>query len=328
MDFTVIIPSRNRPILLRKAIDSVLMQTHPSVEIIVVNDGSDGENEQAYAKLATELDGRARFLNLEKAKNGHGQSGSINRGADAAQGRHVCFLDDDDYWTDPNHLARAHQCINAHGGEVDVYFSNQHAFLHDAPVTDTLWLETLKDLLPGQADADNAGTFPVTLSQLMQCSGFGHLNTTLVRKSTYEQIKGMDEDIRYECDLDFYLRIIDAASVIRYYPGYTSRHNAPDPTKSLNMSTAISFTQKMLSRAYVWDKALLFARANVIRNTALKSKAYTYKKIAAALVRNGQLKQGFYYAREALAGGATLKWIAYCAYLALRVRFNSCEREN
>src|SRR5512143_4204162 len=107
MDFTVIIPSRNRPILLSKAIDSVLMQTHPSVEVLVVNDGSDGANEQAYADLASGLAGRVRFLNLEKAKNGHGQSGSINRGADAAQGKFLCFLDDDDYWTDPDHLRRA-----------------------------------------------------------------------------------------------------------------------------------------------------------------------------------------------------------------------------
>lgn len=326
MDFTVIIPSRNRPALLRKAIDSVLMQTHPSVEILVVNDGSDGENEQAYAALANELSGRVRFLNLEKAENGHGQSGSINRGADAAQGNFLCFLDDDDYWIDPDHLARAHQCIHAHDGAVDIYFSNQHAFLNEVPVSEALWLEPLKDALPTQAKADSAGTYRVTLNELMKCNGFGHLNTTLVRKMLYAQISGMDENIRYECDLDFYLRIIDAAAAIRYYPGYTSRHNAPDPTKTLNMSTAVSFTQKMLFRAYVWDKALLFARSAAIRNTALRSKAYTYKKIASALVRDAQFKQGFYYAREALAGGATLKWLAYCAYVGLRAHFSSSER--
>ena len=323
MDFTVIIPSRNRPVLLRKAIDSVLMQSHPSVEILVVNDGSDGENEQAYALLANELQERVRFLNLEKAKNGHGQSGSINRGADAAQGAYLCFLDDDDYWTDPDHLKRAHQCIGAHSAAVDIYLSNQNAFLNDVPVTKALWLESLQETLPKQAIADSAGALPVTVSDLMKCSGFGHLNTTIVRKAIYTQIKGMDENIRYECDLDFYLRIIDAAAVIRYYPGYTSRHNAPDPTQALNMSTIVSFNEKMLSRAYVWDKALLFARTSAIRETAIRSKAYTYKKIACTLVNDAQFKQGFYYARAALAGGTNLKWLAYCTYIGLRAAFSN-----
>lgn len=326
MDFTVIIPSRNRPVLLRKAIDSVLMQSHPSVEILVVNDGSDGENEQAYALLESELKGRVRFLNLEKAKNGHGQSGSINRGADAAQGAYLCFLDDDDYWTDPDHLKRAQQCIGAHAATVDIYFSNQNAFLDDVPVTETLWLESLQETLPKQVVADSAGSLPVTVPDLMQCSGFGHLNTTILRKAIYEQIKGMDENIRYECDLDFYLRSIDAAAVIRYYPGYTSRHNAPDPTKALNMSTVVSFSEKMLSRAYVWDKALLFAHSPAIRKTAIRSKAYTYKKIARALVHDAKFRQGFYYARAALAGGANLKWLAYCAYVGLCAGFSGRER--
>jgi glycosyltransferase involved in cell wall biosynthesis len=47
IDFSVVIPSRNRPELLRSAIDSVLTQTHANFELVVVNDGSDGENEQA-----------------------------------------------------------------------------------------------------------------------------------------------------------------------------------------------------------------------------------------------------------------------------------------
>ena len=38
-DFSVIIPSRNRQVLPRRAIDSVLGQTHGSVEVIVINDG-------------------------------------------------------------------------------------------------------------------------------------------------------------------------------------------------------------------------------------------------------------------------------------------------
>lgn len=320
MDFTVIIPSRNRPMLLRKAIESVLMQTHSNVEVIVVNDGSDGENESAYAALATELVGRVRFLNLEKAKNGHGQSGSINCGAEIAQGQYLCFLDDDDYWTDPEHLKRAYQCLQHLNGSVDIYFANQLAVLNDAPVPGPIWLEPLEGILD-KALLDETGAYPVTIKELMKCSGFGHLNTTIVSSALYEGIKGMDENIRYECDLDFYLRIIDASSGIRYYPGIVSRHNAPDQQKALNMSTVVSFSQKMLFRAYVWDKALLFSKSPIIRSTAAKRKSYALKCIAQSLAKERQFKQSFYYARQALATGFNPKWLAYCSYIGLRAMF-------
>ena len=316
MDFTVIIPSRNRPILLRKAIDSVLMQTHPGVEVLVVNDGSDGENERAYADLASELAGRVRFLNLEKAKNGHGQSGSINRGADAAQGTFLCFLDDDDYWTDIDHLKRAF--LSLENSKADLYFANQDAVLGDTAVPGPLWLEALKDRLPSRATADAAGSFGVTINDLMACPGFGHLNTTVVRKQLFDRIGGLDENIRYECDLDFYLRIVDAAGGIRYFPGIVSRHNAPDPAKALNMSTAVSYLQKMLFRTYVWDKALLCARSPIIRKNAARHKSHTLKKMAASLTENQCFDQAFYYGRQALATGFSFKWLGYCGYLGLR----------
>lgn len=316
MDFTVIIPSRNRPVLLRKAIDSVLMQTHPGIEVLVVNDGSDGENEQAYSDLSAELAGRVRFLNLEKAKNGHGQSGSINRGADAAQGKYLCFLDDDDYWTDPDHLERAFQSLERTRSEL--YFANQDAVLGETPVPGPLWLESLRNLIPPQFAPDAQGTYPMTIDLLMACPGFGHLNTSIVGKSLFDRIGGMDEGIRYECDLDFYLRIVDAADGIRYFPGIVSRHNAPDPAKALNMSTAVSYLQKMLFRAYVWDKALLFASSAVIRRVASRNKSDTFKKMALSLSKNQQFRQAYHYARLALAARFTFKWLGYCCYVGMQ----------
>ena len=316
MDFTVIIPSRNRPILLRKAIDSVLMQTHASVEVLIVNDGSDGDNEQAYAALADEMAGQIRFLNLENSKNGHGSSGAINRGADAAQGEFLCFLDDDDFWTDPGHLERAFQSLESNGA--DLYFANQDAVLGNTAVPGPLWLESLAATVPSRSMADASGSHAVTIHDLMACPGFGHLNTTIVRKQLFDRIGGLDENIRYENDLDFYLRIVDAAGGIRYFPGIVSRHNAPDPAKALNMSTAVSHLQKMLFRTYVWDKALLFARSSIIRKNAARHKSHTLKKIAASLSENKRFGQAFYYARQALATGFSFKWLGYCGYLGLR----------
>lgn len=316
MDFTVIIPSRNRPILLRKAIDSVLMQTHPGVEVLVVNDGSDGESEAAYADLANELSGRVRFINLEKAKNGHGSSGAINRGADVAQGKYLCFLDDDDYWIDPDHLKRAFKSLE--NAKAELYFANQKAMSGSSPIDSPAWLELLKDRLPVNATPDPEGSYAVNISELLTCPGFGHLNTTITHKSLFERIGGLDENIRYENDLDFYLRIIDAANGIRYFPGIVSLHNAPDPSKALNMSTAVNYLQKMLFRAYVWDKALLFAKSPLIRKSATSYKSDTLKKMAISLARDGDFKLASRFAMQALPTGFSLKWLAYCVYLGFK----------
>src|SRR5208282_1964612 len=125
VEFSVIIPSRNRPALLRTAIDSVLAQRHPSKQIIVVDDGSDGDAAGLYRKMADELTGQVTFLHLVPRPRGHGQSYAINFGAGHAAGNYIGMLDDDDYWIDPDHLSRAHAVISDASGAADVYFTNQ-----------------------------------------------------------------------------------------------------------------------------------------------------------------------------------------------------------
>lgn len=313
LDFTVVIPSRNRPVLLRTALESVLVQSHPSVEVIVVNDGSDGENAQAYDALALEFAPRVRFVHLENTKNGHGQSYAINRGVEAARGEFVCFLDDDDYWIDDGHLARASRALKAEGA--DVYLTNQDAYLGETKVAGPIWLEGLDTIIDARGDKDGDGFYTATVADLVACKGFGHLNTTVVRRSLYLQIGGMDENIRYECDWDFFLRVIDGARRVRHFPGVTSHHNAPDPSKALNMSTAVNMLQRMLFRNYVLDKAVLFARAPEIRKHAGQHKIYTLKRITERLVDEARYREAYSYARQAGIRLFDLKWHLYSVLL-------------
>ena len=238
MDFSVVIPSRNRPVLVRQAIQSVLDQSHPSVEVIVVNDGSDGEFAAAYATLRETLAGRVRFVDLRQTLLGHGPSYAINRGAEVAAGTYICLLDDDDYWTDSGHLARAWQHLSIARGSAEVYFSNQRAYLNDAALPGPIWLEPVEDILKRRGARPEDGVYRASITDLMQCGNFCHFNTTIVSRDLYQRIKGMDKFIRYENDRDFYLRVVDQARGMLYYPGIVSRHNVPDPSKNLNASTA------------------------------------------------------------------------------------------
>lgn len=92
--FSVIIPTYNRPNLLRKAVQSVLEQTVEDFEVIVVNDnGSEPES----------LPDDPRLKVISRVVNG-GHSAARNTGLRVATGRYVTFLDDDDLYL-PNRLA-------------------------------------------------------------------------------------------------------------------------------------------------------------------------------------------------------------------------------
>ncbi|MCX7097485.1 MAG: glycosyltransferase family A protein [Methylococcales bacterium] len=312
MEFSIIIPTRNRPALLKLAVDSVIQQTFASVEIIVVNDGSEPHHEAAYNELAEGYKGQVKVLTLERSMNGHGPCYAINMGVAAAQGTYVGFLDDDDIWIDDDHLATAHE--NFTKTTADAYFTNQEAFKNGQPTSLQLWLATLEDQLKGKRAPDN-GTYTVDIPELMVQGGFCHMNTALIRRSLYQAIKGMDENLRYEGERDFYYRLIDRANTLLYNPKITARHNIPDLKKSDNVSTSASELEKMLYRLNFLDKTLLFSKHPDLIKHAKQHKVYTLKQIVEILTKQAKHDLAFYYAKEVLLVGFTFKWLLYSGYL-------------
>lgn len=90
VDVSVIIPTYNRARLVAEAIESVLRQTRPPREIIVVDDGSTDETRQVLASFGN------RILAIHQDNKGVG--GARNRALEVAQGRYLAFLDSDDLW--------------------------------------------------------------------------------------------------------------------------------------------------------------------------------------------------------------------------------------
>ena len=93
---TILIPTKDRPELLLRALRSVAAQSFRDHEILVIDDG-DGRG----AALAEEFDGTIRTFKT----GGAGQVPARNLGVSAARGRNIAFLDDDDWWDGPGHLA-------------------------------------------------------------------------------------------------------------------------------------------------------------------------------------------------------------------------------
>ena len=86
---SVIIPTYNRAHTLGRAIDSVLHQTHPADEIIIVDDGSTDDT-------AALLENYSDLIHLEQ-KNA-GVSTARNTGIAQASSSWIALLDSDDEW--------------------------------------------------------------------------------------------------------------------------------------------------------------------------------------------------------------------------------------
>ncbi len=318
--FSVVIATRNRPQLFRQALDSVLAQTLPDIEIIVVNDGSTAEHELEYESIIEATDPRrVQFFSLIARPKGHGPSYARNFGAARAIAPYVCFLDDDDWWTDPNHLDRAQAVIAASGTPVDLYMTNQAAFLDCKQQAGPIWIEDLTAILSKLSNRpDRHGAHTVIVEELLLSHGFCHLNTLIVRRALYEEIGGLDENSRWEEDRDLYLRLIDSAGIMKYAPITVARHNIPDPAKRASATTVYTEFERRLSQLRLLDRAIVFSRHAAIRGYGRRHKAYTLKRIAESLAADGHHAEAAFYAREALGAGPNIKWAAYTAWRTMR----------
>jgi len=108
---SVIIPVFNSEHSIAACIDSVLAQTHPPGEIIVVNDGSTDDTDtilHAYGEKITTI-----------RQRNQGQGAARNTGIRAATGDFIAFLDADDYW-EPLFLERCVAFFRGHARAVAV----------------------------------------------------------------------------------------------------------------------------------------------------------------------------------------------------------------
>ena len=89
---SLIVRTKDRPALLREALQSICEQTYPKIEIIVVNDGGDDVSEVILPFIGVNT-----TIVLVQFPVNLGRSKAANAGLDKATGDYIAFLDDDDW---------------------------------------------------------------------------------------------------------------------------------------------------------------------------------------------------------------------------------------
>jgi glycosyltransferase involved in cell wall biosynthesis len=184
---SVVIPTFNRAGLVCKAINSVLAQSHPAFEIIVVDDGSKDETRDRIKVYGD----RIRYVSQE---NG-GLSRARNTGIEAALGEWVAFLDDDDEFC-PDKLAIHAESALRHPN-LDVHATNTVLMSASGERTN-LWQ------IRGAADPGRCGVLARPLLWITR--GCFFTQSVMFRRSALIDVGMYDPAMIYE-DLDLFSRL-------------------------------------------------------------------------------------------------------------------------
>lgn len=179
---TVLIAAYNAEKTLRRALDSVLAQTEPAAQILVVDDGSsDGMGRMVQAEYGD----RVHLLTQANA----GVSAARNFGLRHATGELIAFLDADDWW-DAGKLARQKLVFRERPETLMTYTG--------------LWIvQEGSGERRQQAPTDTAHLWP----QLRWTNPFIPPSSVMLRRSALEQAGGFNEDIPAAEDWELWVKL-------------------------------------------------------------------------------------------------------------------------
>lgn len=176
-EISVVMPVWNRAGEIGRAIRSVLAQTFPAWELLIVDDG--GTDALAAALAPFRGDPRIRAFRQEHA----GVSAARNLALRHARGALVAYLDSDNYWY-PNMLAAAAQAFRA-DPELDVGYAG---IAYEWP--------------DGRIDF----ALPAFNRPWLLRHNIVDLNVLVHRRRLFERLGGFDEDLQRAVDWDLLLR--------------------------------------------------------------------------------------------------------------------------
>jgi glycosyltransferase involved in cell wall biosynthesis len=257
--------------MLLAAIDSVLAQTSPAFELIIVDDGSTDGTTERLARLAEKI-------RVERIEH-RGPAAARNRGVALARAPLIAFLDSDDLWS-PAKLER------------------QLAFMRANPAcgisqTNEIWIRDGRRVNPGTRHRKRGGD--IFIESLRTC--LISISSVMIRTDLFRACGGFDQLMTAAEDYDLWLRIlIDHEAGLLDEPLVTRRAGHDDQlsatTPAIDRFRILSLTQLLAD-----DRLSPVRRTAVVEVLAEKCRIY-----AGGLVRRGKIDQARVY--ERIAGQA------------------------
>ncbi|MEJ2553298.1 MAG: glycosyltransferase family 2 protein [Gammaproteobacteria bacterium] len=199
-DFSVIIAVYNGGATLARAIDSVLAQSYPPLEIMIVDDGSTDNT----ATVAQRYGESVRYFH----QNNAGVSAARNAGARIARGEWLAFLDADD-WYYPERLRWHADWIRRDPGldflTGDFEYRRSDGSLIGRSMEKTVAGQALLQLANGGGDEV---VMEGELLGLFVEQHFGDTHTLSLRRDTFLELGGYPEGIAVCEDVNLLIRLV------------------------------------------------------------------------------------------------------------------------
>lgn len=195
---SVVVPTYNRAQYLPQCLDSLLAQTVPAAEIIVVDDGSTDDTQAVVARY-TRRQPKVTYL---CTPNG-GKPRAVNLGVARARGDWIWILDDDDSAlpeANALRLAALAESGDDHGPDRAAFVYAGHRLAGDGANRELV--------ITGEHRPDPP--HPARLFVALAQSCFFHLGSALVRRDVFNGLGGLDPDLRTGEDYDFQIRLARA----------------------------------------------------------------------------------------------------------------------
>jgi len=221
-DVTVVIPTRNRPQLVVRAVASALAQTHRLSEVIAVIDGPDNQTVSALNLLD---DSRLRMVVLPESR---GSNNARNQGAAQAQSEWVAFLDDDDEW-----LPHKIESQLAHASSADIVSCR---FIAQSRRGAMIWPRRLPDV------RERIGDYLFNRRSVFNGEAAIITSTLLVRKSVFDR-QPFSTTLRRHQDTDWVIRSTARGARLVYSSEPLVRFN--DDIGRVRISTSYDWRQSL-----------------------------------------------------------------------------------
>jgi len=195
---SVVIPTFNRMRQVQAALRSVLAQTYPRYEVIIVDDGSTDGTGQALQTLISQEERNGKRIRCFFQTN-QGQSVARNVGIKEARGELIAFLDSDDVWL-PDKLECQLRALEHFGNECC-------SCITDARLIDDLGKDALAFPEGGKTYEETFGIERDAIGSLVKYRDPFWLSTLMVRAEIVKGIGGFDTQLGYAEDHDFLFRL-------------------------------------------------------------------------------------------------------------------------
>ena len=244
---SVIIPAFNAARYIARTLDSILAQTYPDVEVIVIDDGSTDDTAARVAAYAP----RVQYA---WQPNSGGCSKPRNHGIARATGELLVFIDSDDLMA-PHRIASEVDALMQHQ-EAQLVFSNYRDF--DDNRFDVIGHFDTCPLLSALLESQQPGTDVVVLNpdvgaELLLTENFGS-SSPMIRRSVLDAVGLYDETLKASEDFDLQYRVAEAGPIalIPQVGWYKRLHQSSMSSNHENILTHKILTRRRL-RAHEAD---------------------------------------------------------------------------